>query len=88
MATAAGIGAGVGSLVSPLGSVAGGAVAAGITGTALSVGSQCVEAPDTVWSVAEKAVQVGGLGLIVLFAAPAVLGWLLPGPLERKRAAR
>ncbi len=85
-ATAAGIGAGFGAVTGGLpGAVAGGALAGGITGSALAVGDQCVAAPDTIWTVAEKAVELGGIGLIVLLAVPAVLAWLLPGPLERKR---
>ncbi len=89
-ATAAGVGAGLGSVAGgPAGAAAGGALAGGISAAMLSVGgSSVVTAPDTIFSVAQRAVEIGGFGLLAIIIAPLILGWLMPGPLERKRAAR
>ena len=42
------------------------------------------EAPDNFFSLIQKLVEMGGwiLGLVILL--PMILGWILPGPLERK----
>lgn len=45
-----------------------------------------VEAEANFFSILEKLVEVGGWALILVFIVPMVLGWILPGPLERKRA--
>ncbi len=91
-ATAAGVGAGLGSVAGgPAGAAAGGALAGGITTAVLSVGGSsaaAVVAPDTIFSVAQRAVEIGGIGLLAIIIAPLILGWLMPGPLERKRAPR
>jgi len=43
-------------------------------------------APDTVWTVAEKAVELGGIGLILAFVVvPVIAGWLIPGPTKLNR---
>jgi hypothetical protein len=43
------------------------------------------EAPDNFFSLIKKLVEMGGwlLGLVILL--PMILGWILPGPLERKK---
>ena len=43
------------------------------------------EAPDNFFSLIQKLVEMGGwiLGLVILL--PMILGWILPGPLERKK---
>jgi hypothetical protein len=48
---------------------------------------QCIDAaPDTIWTVAQKAVELGGIGLILaLVIVPAVAGWLIPGPTRLNR---
>ena len=94
VATGAGIGATAGVL-------SGGALApiAGATTTALvadvvteimidtrmrGIDMEC--APDTIWTVAEKAVELGGIGLILAFVViPAIAGWLIPGPTKLNR---
>ena len=80
-------------------SLAGGAVAA--TASALSAGKSVKgepiavtadtvvnKAPDNFWSLLGKLVGMGGwlLGLVILL--PMVLGWILPGPLERRKKAK
>ena len=43
-------------------------------------------APDTIWTVAEKAVELGGIGLILAFVVvPVIAGWLIPGPTKLNR---
>ncbi len=43
-------------------------------------------APDTIWTVAEKAVELGGIGLILAFVVvPVIAGWLIPGPTRLNR---
>lgn len=42
-------------------------------------------APDNFWSLLGSLIQMGGWALILIVLAPMVLGWILPGPLERKR---
>ena len=43
-------------------------------------------APDTIWTVAEKAVEMGGIGLILAFVVlPVIAGWLIPGPTKLNR---
>jgi len=54
--------------------------------TILQTGAGMIEcAPDNLWSLLEKLVGVGGWFLILIFVVPMILGWILPGPLERKR---
>jgi len=42
-------------------------------------------APDNFWSLLGSLIQMGGWALILIVLAPMVLGWILPGPLERKK---
>jgi len=42
-------------------------------------------APDNFWSLLGSLVEMGGWALILIVVAPMVLGWILPGPLERKK---
>ena len=58
-----------------------------ITGkTEKEVMSSC--APDNFWSLLGSLVEMGGWLLILIFVVPMILGWILPGPLERKRNQR
>ena len=45
-------------------------------------------APDNFWSLLGSLVEMGGWLLILVIVAPMVLGWVLPGPLERKKKQR
>ena len=42
-------------------------------------------APDNFWSLLGTLIEMGGWLLILIVVAPMVLGWILPGPLERKK---
>ena len=42
-------------------------------------------APDNFWTLLGDLVSMGGWLLILVILAPMVLGWILPGPLERKK---
>ena len=42
-------------------------------------------APDNFWSLLGSLVEMGGWLLILVVVAPMVLGWILPGPLEKKQ---
>ena len=42
-------------------------------------------APDNFWTILGKLVEVGGWALILIVVAPIILGWILPGPLEKKK---
>ena len=45
-------------------------------------------APDNFWTLLGSLVEMGGWLLILIFVVPMILGWILPGPLERKRRQR
>jgi len=53
---------------------------------------QNVEAPDTLFSVLEKLISVGGIGLLIFLGAtyllPLILGYLIPNGFERKKKKR
>ena len=75
-------------------SLAGGAVAAtaaalsaGKTGEPIAVTADTVvnKAPDNFFTLLGKLVGMGGWLLGLVFLLPMVLGWILPGPLERKK---
>jgi len=79
--------------------LAGGAVAA--TASALSAEGQTKgepisvtadtvvnKAPDNFWTLLGKLASTGGWLLILVLIVPMVLGWILPGPLERKKKKR
>ena len=43
------------------------------------------EAPDNFFTLIQKLIEMGGWLLLLIFVVPMVLGWVLPGPLERKK---
>ena len=45
-------------------------------------------APDNFWSLLGSLIETGGLLLLAVIIVPMVCGWLLPGPLERKKKKR
>ena len=57
-----------------------------VTATTLT-GSKTMNdcAPDNFWSLLGSLVEMGGWLLILVFVVPMVLGWILPGPLEKKK---
>ena len=42
-------------------------------------------APDNFWTLIGSLVEMGGWALILIVVAPMILGWILPGPLEKKK---
>ena len=42
-------------------------------------------APDNFWSLLGSLVEMGGWLLILILLVPMILGWILPGPLEKKK---
>ena len=58
-----------------------------IEGDTIAVTADTVvqEAPDNFFSLIQKLVEMGGWLLVLIFAVPMILGWILPGPLERKK---
>ena len=46
------------------------------------------KAPDNFWTLLGKLASTGGWLLILVLIVPMVLGWILPGPLERKKKKR
>ena len=45
-------------------------------------------APDNFWTLLGDLVSMGGWLLILVIIAPMILGWILPGPLERRKKKR
>ena len=86
-------GALVGNAVSgPAGLVVGGLTTAAVADIATevmvtpksnSVMSDC--APDNFWSLLGSLVEMGGWLLILILLVPMILGWILPGPLEKRK---
>ena len=52
-------------------------------GENMATASSC--APDNFWTLLGDLVSMGGWLLILVVMVPMVLGWILPGPLERKK---
>jgi len=52
-------------------------------GGVMATAASC--APDNFWTLLGDLVSMGGWLLILVILAPMVLGWILPGPLERKK---
>ena len=46
------------------------------------------EAPSNFFSLLQQLVELGGWLLILVILVPMVLGWVLPGPLEKKKKKR
>jgi disulfide bond formation protein DsbB len=53
------------------------------TGGDMATAASC--APDNFWTLLGSLVSMGGWLLILVIAIPMILGWLLPGPLERAK---
>lgn len=52
-------------------------------GGAMATASSC--APDNFWTLLGDLVSMGGWLLILVIVIPMILGWLLPGPLEKAK---
>ena len=95
VATAAGTGAVAGSVFSggAIAPIAGAMTSAFVADvvtevtdtSSTSTGVEMTCAPDNFWTLLGSLVEIGGWALILIFVAPMILGWILPGPLERKK---
>ena len=76
-----------GGVVAPiLGATITASVADVVTATT-STGSRAMSdcAPDNFWSLLGSLVEMGGWLLILIVLVPMILGWILPGPLEKRK---
>ena len=91
------VAAGVGSVVSSGALVP--AVAGGLAASVMSVGADLSSektggttlnncAPDNFWTLLGDLISMGGWLLILVILVPMVLGWILPGPLEKRKKKR
>ena len=56
------------------------------SGTILQTEQGMIEcAPDNFWSLLGSLVEMGGWLLVLIFVVPMILGWILPGPLEKRK---
>ena len=47
------------------------------------------QAPDNLWTVMQRLVELGGIGLILaLVVVPLLTGWLIPGPTKLNRRGK
>ena len=56
------------------------------TGGSMHSAASC--APDNFWTLLGDLVSMGGWLLILVIVIPMILGWLLPGPLEKAKKKR
>ena len=58
-----------------------------VRGEPISVTADTVvhEAPANFFTLLQRLVELGGWLLILVILVPMILGWILPGPLERKK---
>ena len=80
-----------GILAPVTGAVVSSAVADVVTEVAIGKGgkqsmSSC--APDNFWTLLGNIISMGGWLLILVIVIPMILGWLLPGPLEKAKKKR
>jgi len=91
VSAAAGLGAGAataisGGVLAPIaGAMTAAFVADATTEVLTSPAQTIVQAPDNFFSILEKLVEIGGWALVLIFIGPMIIGWILPGPLERKK---
>jgi len=91
VSAAAGVGAVAGTAISGgviapiVGSMTGAFVADVTTEVLTSPAQTIVEAEANFFSILEKLVEIGGWALVLVFIGPMIIGWILPGPLERKK---
>ena len=89
---AAGAGATVGTVLSggvaaPILGATTTAFVADVVTASTSIGSKTMNdcAPDNFWSLLGSLVEMGGWLLILIVLVPMILGWILPGPLEKRK---
>jgi ABC-type uncharacterized transport system permease subunit len=91
----AGVTMGTGAVVKAVAGTAPAILATGVTAGASTVIVDAVKtkrakkmecAPTNFFDIVEALITQASYWLLLLFAVPMVLGWILPGPLERKKA--
>ncbi len=92
VATGAALGATVGTVLSGgvLAPIAGAMTSAFVTDVVTEISYRTAVnsmdcAPDNIWTIMQSLVEIGGWALLLIFVAPMIIGWIFPGPLERKR---
>ena len=92
VATGAAVGATAGTVLSGgvIAPIAGAMTTAFVADVVTEISSTTTEhnmdcAPDNIWTIMQSLVEIGGWALLLIFVAPMIIGWILPGPLERKR---
>jgi len=63
------------------------AFVADVVTAATPIGNEAMSscAPDNFWTLLGSLVEMGGWLLVLIFVVPMILGWILPGPLEKKK---
>jgi hypothetical protein len=63
------------------------AFVADVVTAATPIGNETMNncAPDNFWTLLGSLVEMGGWLLVLIFVVPMILGWILPGPLEKKK---
>ena len=61
-----------------------------VKGEPISVTAETVvqEAPANFFNLLEQLIKTGGWLLILIFIVPMVLGWIIPGPLEKRKKSK
>ena len=92
VATGAALGATVGTVLSGgvLAPIAGAMTSAFVTDVVTEISYRTAVnsmdcAPDNIWTIMQSLVEIGGWALLLIFVAPMIIGWILPGPLEKKK---
>lgn len=93
VATGAAVGATAGTVFSggAIAPIAGAMTTAFVTDVVTEISSTTTTehsmdcAPDNIWTIMQSLVEIGGWALLLIFVAPMIIGWILPGPLEKKK---
>ena len=79
-----------GGVAAPILGATTGAFVTDVVTEAIPIGTKGKEtmsscAPDNFWSLLGSLVEMGGWFLLLLIIVPMVMGWILPGPLEKRK---
>ena len=82
-----------GGVLAPMAGATATAFVADVMTEAMPIGEKGKEtmsncAPDNFWSLLGSLVEMGGWLLILIILVPMILGWILPGPLEKKQGKK
>ena len=75
------------ALVTGVAGVAASAIPVGAGPSKMKIGDTTLNncAPDNFWSLLGSLIEMGGWALILIIVLPMIAGWVLPGPLEKKK---